>query len=39
MSSCLSTLATAGYTMPADIVELKIYQEEHPIPVALKNPE
>ncbi|MGB3618708.1 MAG: mechanosensitive ion channel family protein [Catalinimonas sp.] len=30
-------LTHAGFTMPADIVELKIYQEGSPIPVAVRD--
>ncbi|WP_258099225.1 mechanosensitive ion channel family protein [Marinoscillum pacificum] len=33
MRNVLNGLMNAGYTMPADIIELKIYQEGQPIPV------
>ncbi len=37
MNEILTHLAQKGFTMPADILELKIYQEGKPIPVAIRN--
>ncbi len=37
MQSVISELLKKGFNLPADIVELKIYQEGQPIPVALKD--
>ena len=33
----LLSLSKAGFNMPADIIELKIYQESQPIPVSIRN--
>jgi small-conductance mechanosensitive channel len=33
MLQCLAVLVNEGFTLPADIVELKIYQDDHPIPI------
>lgn len=35
MRNVLNGLMQEGYTMPADIVELKIYQEDQPIPIRM----
>ena len=35
MNSILLNLTKNGFSLPADIVELKIYQEGRPIPVQL----
>jgi len=37
MHQVLLRLSEAGFNMPADIIELKIYQEGQPIPVSLRN--
>jgi len=37
MNEILTHLAQKGFNMPADILELKIYQEGKPIPVAIRN--
>jgi len=37
MRKVISALIEKGYGMPADILELKIYQEGRPIPIALKK--
>jgi small-conductance mechanosensitive channel len=38
MNNVVTGLAEAGFSMPADIIELKIYQEGQPIPVSVKAP-
>lgn len=37
MQSVVRQLLKEGFTLPADIVELKIYQEGQPIPLSIKN--
>lgn len=37
MKEVVATLMKAGFNMPADILELKIYQEDKPIPLNIKN--
>lgn len=37
MKEVVTTLMKAGFNMPADILELKIYQEDKPIPLNIKN--
>ncbi|KOF02476.1 hypothetical protein OB69_11915 [Roseivirga seohaensis subsp. aquiponti] len=37
MHQVLLRLSEAGFNMPADIIELKIYQEGQPIPVSVRN--
>lgn len=37
MQQVLNRLSKEGFTMPADIIELKIYQEGQPIPVSLRD--
>jgi small-conductance mechanosensitive channel len=37
MQSVVNQLLKKGFTLPADIVELKIYQEGQPIPLSIKN--
>lgn len=37
MAEVFNALVKAGLNMPADIIELKIYQENQPIPVAVKE--
>jgi hypothetical protein len=39
MNKVVVDLVKAGFTLPADIIELKIYQEGKPIPVSLKSNE
>ncbi|GAA5032157.1 hypothetical protein GCM10011506_24380 [Marivirga lumbricoides] len=39
MKEVVTTLMRKGFNMPADILELKIYQEEKPIPLAIKRDE
>jgi small-conductance mechanosensitive channel len=38
MNNVLVELVEAGFTLPADIIELKTYQEGKPIPVSLAGP-
>ncbi|MTI20816.1 mechanosensitive ion channel family protein [Fulvivirga sp. RKSG066] len=37
MQQVVNKLMSEGFNLPADIIELKIYQEGQPIPVALKD--
>lgn len=37
MQTVINKLIKEGFNLPADIVELKIYQEGHPIPIAMKD--
>ncbi|MFQ3212618.1 MAG: small conductance mechanosensitive channel [Marivirga sp.] len=37
MQTVVNTLLKKEFTLPADIVELKIYQEGHPIPLSIKE--
>ncbi|UII24126.1 mechanosensitive ion channel family protein [Fulvivirga ligni] len=37
MQQVLNRLSKEGFTMPADIIELKIYQEGQPIPVSIRD--
>ena len=37
MNDILVNLAKNGFNMPADILELKIYQEGKPIPLVVKK--
>ena len=37
MNDVITVLTKGGFTLPADIVELKIYQEGQPIPVVIKG--
>jgi len=39
MNSVVKSLMEKGFTLPADIVELKIYQEGQPIPLMMKQGE
>jgi len=39
MNKVVVDLVAAGFTLPADIIELKIYQEGKPIPVSVKSKE
>ncbi|SMG51592.1 Small-conductance mechanosensitive channel [Marivirga sericea] len=37
MKAVVEALIAEGFSMPADILELKIYQENNPIPINIKN--
>ncbi len=37
MNAVVSRMRKEGFNLPADIIELKIYQEGHPIPVNIKG--
>ncbi len=37
MNKVITALTKAGFSLPADIIELKIYQEGQPIPVSIKT--
>jgi small conductance mechanosensitive channel len=37
MNDIVNNLSQKGFNMPADILELKIYQEGKPIPISIKN--
>ncbi len=37
MKAVIEALIAKGFNMPADILELKIYQENNPIPINIKN--
>ncbi|MBK6265753.1 mechanosensitive ion channel [Marivirga sp. S37H4] len=39
MKAIINKLMKEGFNMPADILELKIYQEESPIPISLRKNE
>jgi hypothetical protein len=37
MTAVVTRLIREGFSLPADIIELKIYQEGQPIPVSIKQ--